>query len=75
MLASDIDSLGKNLKHIPNCNLEYRLFSHFRLLKIQQLVAENEVIGRFVFSSVYIAFFYFTSNAYRLGMIPSEAFL
>ena len=34
------------LKEIPGCELQYKLFSHKRLLRAQRLLGENEVVGR-----------------------------
>ena len=36
-----------NLREISGCALHYRIFESWKLLKIQNLVAENAVLGRY----------------------------
>ena len=40
-------SLESNLREIPKCSLDYKLFAHRKLLRTQRLLAENEVVGRY----------------------------
>ena len=47
-----LEALTANTKLIPSCLLEYKLFGHKRLLRAQRLVAENEIIGRYVWHYV-----------------------
>jgi hypothetical protein len=48
LMNTDIKSFAKLLKEIPKCSLFYKLYSHRRLLKLQKLVGENELIGRYI---------------------------
>jgi hypothetical protein len=36
------------LREVNGCALHYRIFESWKLLKIQNLVAENAVLGRYV---------------------------
>ena len=46
LISSDIQSLSSSIREAKNSLLHYKLFSHRKLLKIQRLVAENEIVGR-----------------------------
>ena len=40
------NKLQTYLKEIQGCRLQLKLFLHRKLLRIQNLIAENEIIGR-----------------------------
>jgi len=46
LLSNDVSSLTKKLTEIPNCRLDFRLFSNRKLLRAQRLISENEAVGR-----------------------------
>ena len=47
MINHSVADLQAHLREIPQCSLEYRLYSHRKLLRTQRLIAENEVVGRY----------------------------
>jgi Ca2+-binding EF-hand superfamily protein len=47
LISSDIQSLSSSIREAKNSLLHYRLFSHRKLLKIQRLISENEIVGRY----------------------------
>ena len=47
LINASVDALESNLREIPKCSLDYKLYSHRKLLRTQRLLAENEVVGRY----------------------------
>lgn len=47
VLTKDLQVLLSRLKEISGCSLFFKLYSHRRLLNMQHLIKENEVIGRY----------------------------